>query len=95
MPAMTLSDLKSLTGKDIKRALELFDRNHRDAEAWDHWEYSGNYLYAIKWAGRRYPVKTIIRLAAGDMEARVYGGEGRGKANEFVRERGFEVIRFR
>ncbi len=94
----------SITDSKVRGAIEEYNRMYplndypRTAKN-PHvktWLESGNYDYAIRYRGRCYPPKCILRLAIGlraPKGFRFFGGEGASNANWVLQELGFEVIR--
>lgn len=79
----------------LQEALALFDRELRDSQDWQGWEGNKPHKYAIRAGDRLYPAKQIVALATEMPVAEFSGGERSGQANEYVRDRGFEVVRLR
>lgn len=75
--------------------MSRFDRDLRDSQDWQGWEDNKAHKYAIRVGDALYPVKQIVALATGMPVAEFSGGEGSGQANEYVRNRGFEVVPLR
>lgn len=76
-------------------ALEQFDREFRDTEAWKVWESNKAHKYAIQHQGIHYPVKQIISLATGFPTTDFSGGVGAGQANQYVERYNFTVVPLR
>ncbi len=77
---------------DVVAAMDLFDAELRDSDAWLDWEANGNYRFAVVRDGQRYPVKQIVAEASGVGTREFSGGE---EANGWLRRRGFEVVDLR
>lgn len=78
--------------EDVVAAMDLFDAELRDSDAWRGWEGKGNFRYAVVRDGKRYPVKEVVAQAAGVSPREFSGGE---EANGWLRRRGFEVVDLR
>jgi hypothetical protein len=94
---------QTITDERIRSALKAYDDMHpfndypRTDDHPHHktWLEHKKYKYAIRYEGRCYPPKAIIRLAIGSALARGYqfgGGEGTGRTNWVLRRLGFEII---
>jgi 5-methylcytosine-specific restriction enzyme B len=75
--------------EELLEAFKKFDRELRGSPEFTGWEEKSNYRYAIDYEGRRYPVKTIVSLAANVPTSGFSGGD---EANGYVRARGFNVV---
>lgn len=71
---------KTFSDEDVRRAMERFDRERRGT--FNRWR-----TYAIKYEGRDYPPKEILRMVVGDI-GNLSGGE---PTNHYFRELGFEI----
>ena len=73
----------------IKEALEIFDRKYRNTPEFTGWENKGTQRYAIVHAGKFYPPKMVISLAAGIRRSEFSGGH---QSNSYLRKLGFAVV---
>jgi hypothetical protein len=73
----------------IEAALDRFDRELRNTEAWKGWRENQAHRHAISRNGQLYPVKQIISLASGAPVSAFSGGP---EANTYLERRGFTVI---
>ena len=93
-----------ITEKQILDAIEQYDREYplNDYPRTDEvpkaktWFENQNYDYALRYRGKCYPVKYILRVAISpsdpDEVAGFYGGWESGKANHVLEALGFDVI---
>jgi hypothetical protein len=81
--------IPSVSPGEIAEALMIFDRKHRNSPEFTGWEHKGTQRYAIVDAGKLYPPKMIISLAAGIRRSEFSGGH---QSNSYLTKRGFEVI---
>jgi hypothetical protein len=72
----------------ISEAMDRFDRELRATSQWSNWESNRAHRYAIKRGGKLYPVKQIIAMASGASVGLFGGGS---EANDYLKERGFEI----
>ena len=77
--------IPNINREKIEQALHKFDRQQRGE--WVGWELNRQHKYALLWQGKRYPIKEVIRLAAGTDD--FFGGP---EANNYLTKRGFEII---
>lgn len=77
---------------EILKAMNQFDKDLRNRKEWKNWEQNENQLYAIEYKDRRYPVKKIISMATGVPVSTFTGGK---PSNDYIHERGFEVVKIR
>lgn len=77
----------------IREALARFDSELRDTPAWASWEGNQSHRYAIEANGRRYPVKVVLAMAAGQ-PVNTFSGGMHG-ANKVLAEQGFRVVTLR
>lgn len=87
--------IRPVTQKALLSAMKRFDRELRHRRAWANWHHKKNHKYAIAHGRELYPVKRIIALATGMSVMDFYGGEGVGRANEYVRARHLDVEELR
>ena len=80
--------LPSVAADKISSAMAQFDNELRTSPQWVNWEDNQSYRYAINKDGKLYPVKQIVSMATG---ANVNSFSGGSEANNYVKERGFEV----
>jgi hypothetical protein len=80
--------LPSVAAEKISSAMAQFDDELRTSPQWAHWEDNQSHRYAINRDGKLYPVKQIVSIATG---ASVNSFSGGSEANNYVKERGFEV----
>ena len=81
-----------LTREDLILAMREFDDQIRDKQQrWSNWEQNRNHIYAIEYDGYKYPVKKIIRMAAGHADFGFYGGKGKYAANRFIENRNLTI----
>ena len=81
-----------LTREDLILAMREFDDQIRDKQQrWSNWEQNRNHIYAIEYDGYKYPVKEIIRMAAGHADFGFYGGKGKYAANRFIENRNLTI----
>jgi hypothetical protein len=83
-----LMALPSVAADKISSAMTEFDNELRTSPPWLNWEDNQSYRYAINKDGKLYPVKQIVSMATG---ANVNLFSGGSEANNYVKERGFEV----
>ena len=76
----------------LLQAMEEFDKELRGTEEWSSWEQKGTYKFAIVHDDKRYPVKQIISMAAGEPKTNFSGGY---EANSYVSKRGFSAVPLR
>jgi 5-methylcytosine-specific restriction enzyme A len=81
-------ELPSVSADTISGAMNRFDSELRTSSQWKGWEQNQSHRYAIKNGDRHYPVKQIISMAAGVPVSSFHGGAA---ANNYLRERGFEI----
>jgi Mrr N-terminal domain len=72
----------------ISSAMVRFDAQLRTTSQWEDWEAHRSHRYAIRKDGKTYPVKQIISMATG---ASLDSFSGGSEANNYVKERGFEI----
>jgi Mrr restriction endonuclease-like protein len=80
--------LPPVVADKISSAMTQFDDEIRSSAEWANWEESQSHRYAINNAGKLYPVKQIVSMATGVNVASFSGGS---EANDYVKQRGFEV----
>jgi hypothetical protein len=80
--------LPSVSADEISSALDQFDNELRANPQWASWEDNQSFRYAINKTGKLYPVKQIVSMATG---ANVNSFSGGSEANNYVKERGFEI----
>src|SRR3954463_10869722 len=80
--------LPPVSREQLIEALRAFDRDKRAQSDWAGWEDRKQFKYAIRFDGQRYPVKEVVSLATGLPPSHFYGGD---EANDYVRQRGFDV----
>jgi len=73
----------------IFEAIGRFDNELRTTPQWANWESNQTHRYAIKRGDRLYPVKQIIAMATGSAVTSFGGGS---EANNYLRERKFEIV---
>ncbi len=76
----------------ISQAMDRFDSELRANSQWKDWESNLAHRYAIKKDDKLYPVKQIIAMASG---ARVGLFGGGSEANDYLKERGFQIVPLR
>jgi len=76
----------------ISEAMNRFDRDLRANSQWANWESNQAHRYAIKKGDKLYPVKQIIAMATG-VSAGSFGGGS--EANDYLKERNFEIVPLR
>lgn len=82
-----------LSSRDaILDAMSNFDEQSRLSADWRDWEDNVHHKWALIHDGRRYPVKEMIRRAAGTSSTNFSGGE---ESNRYLRSLGFTVHRIR
>jgi predicted flavoprotein YhiN len=86
MPIPSVSETK------IIEAMTQFDKELRTSPQWASWEDNQAHRYAIKHNGNLYPVKQIIAMATGVASTSFGGGT---EANNYLKERAFEVVPLR
>jgi hypothetical protein len=81
--------LAQVSDLEFQQALTQFDSEYRGSPAYEHWESSLSYTFAMEVNGKRYPVKEIVSLAAN-----VYTGDFRSSQaiNEYLIQRGFSIV---
>lgn len=80
---------RSVSKADVLAALQRFDTDYARTRIYEGWWDKANFKYAVEYAGRRYPPKCVLRLAAGLEQGELVGGEG---TNRVFRQLGFTVI---
>jgi hypothetical protein len=80
--------LPSVSEEQISLAMSRFDNELRASPEWANWEDNQSHRYAIARDGKLYPVKQIVSMATG---AGVNSFSGGSEANNYVKERGFEI----
>lgn len=73
----------------LEEALRHFDATLRASSEWRDWETNAAQRFALVHNGLRYPPKKIISLATGVPVSKFSGGR---QSNEYLRQRGFEVV---
>jgi 5-methylcytosine-specific restriction protein A len=73
----------------LEAALRQFDTEHRPSPEWSGWENNAAQRFALMHNGLGYPPKKIISLATGVPVSQFSGGR---QSNEYLRQRGFEVV---
>jgi len=79
---------KTVTREALLEAMRAFDTEFPDPARYERWLDKESYKYAVAHAGRLYPPKRILSLAAGVPSRQFGGGE---ETNRVFRENGFEV----
>ena len=80
--------LPDISHQNILDALQKFDTEYRNTEAWRGWENKQKWQYAILENDQYYPIKQVIHLATGRPVNTFSGGE---ESIKFVKNRGFHV----
>ncbi len=81
--------IPSVPKEKIAEALKTFDRKYRNSPEFTGWENRGTQRYAVVDAGKLYPPKMIISLAAGIRRSEFSGGY---QSNSYLRKLGFVVV---
>lgn len=95
--AVTITDAAvraAISQYDIQYPENDFPRADRKRHV-KTWFENDAYAYAIRYEGKCYPPKPILRLAIGSGPQEgygFYGGGNRGNANWVLEELGFEVV---
>ena len=84
--------IPEVSHETIVKAMEQFDKDLRDSQEWHNWDQKGNFLNAIEFNGRLYPVKKIISMAAQVSVGTFSGGH---PAQDYLRRKGFSIVRMR
>jgi hypothetical protein len=84
--------IPTVSADKITEAMNRFDSELRSNQQWTNWENNLAHRYAIKRGDRLYPVKQIIAMAS---TASVGAFGGGSQANDFLKERGFEIVTLR
>jgi hypothetical protein len=87
-----LMTISPVSAEKISQAMDRFDRELRANPQWVNWENGQTHRYAIKKGAMLYPVKQVIAMACGAPLASFGGSAG---ANDYVKERGFEIVSLR
>ena len=87
--------LPSVDRDVILGAMTRFDHELRGTHQWTGWEQNRVHKYAIRENTQLYPVKQIVSMATGIPVSEFRGGVGAGQANQYVGERGFNVVPLR
>ena len=74
---------------ELLAALDKFDHRLCDLPTWAGWQVSGIQVFALVEAGKHYPPKKIISIAAGVPVDIFSGGH---HSNTYLTERGFDVV---
>jgi len=94
---------RRITAQQVRRAIKEYDRQYpandypRTGEG-SHsktWFENKTFVFALRYRGKCYPPKPILRLAIGSALGegyRFFGGSRPGRANWVLAELGFEVI---
>ena len=77
-----LNMIPEVSRDKILAAMGQFDSELRLTEDWRNWEQNSNFMYAINYEGRHYPVKQIVSMATGVPVNNFSGGD---EANDWVR----------
>jgi hypothetical protein len=81
--------LPSVSADEISAAMARFDDELlRRSSPWANWETNQSHHFAIRKEHKLYPVKQIIAMATG---AAVSSFSGGSEANDYLKERGFEI----
>jgi hypothetical protein len=80
--------LPPVSANEISAAMARFDTEFRSTEPWAKWEENHSHRFAVKGNGKLYPVKQVIALATGAPVSSFSGGV---EANDYLKERGFEI----
>jgi len=95
---------RRITDQQVRRAIKEYDRQYPANDyprtgATPHiktWLENKTFVFALRYRGKCYPPKPILRLAIGSALGegyRFFGGGRPGRANWVLTELGFEVIR--
>jgi AAA domain (dynein-related subfamily)/Mrr N-terminal domain len=77
-----------VSADQISTAIDRFDNELGTNPQWANWESNQAHRYAIKRDDKLYPVKQIIAMATGVPVSSFSGGS---EANNYLKERGFEI----
>ena len=80
--------LPSVSAEQISLAMARFDNELRTNPEWVNWEDNQSHRYAISKDNKLYPVKQIVSMATG-VDVNTFSGGS--EANNYVKERGFEI----
>lgn len=81
--------LPKVDQKALEEALRQFDIHYRGLPEWAGWETKAPQRFGLRHNGLQYPPKKIISLATGVPVSSFSGGR---QSNEYLRQRGFEVV---
>jgi hypothetical protein len=80
--------IPSVNANEIFAALVRFDAELRSTPQWTSWEENQAHRFAVRKDDKLYPVKQIIAMATG---APVSSFSGGSEANNYLRDRGFDI----
>lgn len=81
--------LIAVSAEQISTAMAQFDNELRQDAQWANWESNHAHRFAIWKEHKFYPVKQIIAMATG-VDVSSFGGGN--EANNYLKERGFEIV---
>jgi hypothetical protein len=81
-----------VSSDQVSEAMDRFDSELRADSQWANLENNQAHRYAIKKGDKLYPVKQIIAMATSTPLSLLGGGS---EANDYLKERGFEIVQLR